>query len=115
MKSRYIAAIVVVGAAFAPAFAQAAESCLGSETITEFKQLTDGTVLLSNEGKDFRLKLDPSPRNVVLAKRIKTRSTGDCLSKGDEVVLSGQSVFSKYKIVSIEPAANESSTAASNQ
>jgi hypothetical protein len=107
MKSYVFAALTLVGVAFSPSFASAADGCLGSETIREFKTLKDGTVVLNSEGDgEYKVKFSERPNNMAITDRIKTRSSGECLTEGDEVVMTGMGGHrAKYKVVSVEPAA----------
>ena len=116
MKRLVFAAVTLFGVALAPAFAEAAEGCLGSETFTQFKSMKDGTVVVSrSEGGDYKLKLSQRPTNMAITERIKTRSSGDCLTEGDEVVMTGMGGHrAKYKVVSVEALSTSSTAAASS-
>jgi hypothetical protein len=114
MKSYIFAALALFGVALTPAFAGAAEGCLGDETFTKFKSFTDGSIVVSShEGGDYKLTLSQRPNNMPLTEKIKVRSTGECLAEGDDVVMTGIGGHrAKYKIVAVEQVAGAPTAAA---
>jgi hypothetical protein len=117
MKSRIFAALTLFGVALSPAFAQAADGCLGSETITNFRAFKDGSVVVTREnGGDFKLTFAQKPANMPLTEKIKTKSSGECLAEGDEVQMSGIGGHrAKYKVASVESLAGPSTAAAPSE
>lgn len=113
MKVRLLAAAALFGVALSPAFAHAAEGCLGSETITKFKSLGNKTLVLTNSaGEDYKVEVAERVGNMSITQKIKTRSDGECLVKGDSLTMSGMGGHqAKYKVVSIEPVSGAQSAA----
>jgi hypothetical protein len=114
MKKYVFAALALIGVAFSPSLAGAAEGCLGDETFTRFKASDDGSVVVKrHEGGEYKITLSEKPKNLTLMKTMKVRSSGDCLAGGDEVIMSGPGGNrAKYKVVSVEQVAAASSAAA---
>jgi hypothetical protein len=117
MKSRIFAALTLVGVALSPAFAQAADGCLGSETIKSFKAFKDGSIVVTrNDGGDYRLTFAQKPANMPLTEKIRTTSSGECLAAGDDVQMSGVGGYrAKYKVASVESLSGESTAEAPSE